>query len=82
MNAVQVRDRADAGPDSSAATSPTRAARGVRAAQRLPAVRAGAADSRSGRRSGIRPLGYLMDRIYTRDAWMHRVDLAARPAGR
>ena len=25
---------------------------------------------------GTRPLGYLMDRIYTRDAWLHRVDLA------
>jgi hypothetical protein len=25
---------------------------------------------------GTRPLGYLMGRIYTRDAWMHRIDLA------
>jgi uncharacterized protein (TIGR03083 family) len=25
---------------------------------------------------GTRPLGYLLGRIYTRDAWMHRVDLA------
>jgi hypothetical protein len=25
---------------------------------------------------GVRPLGYLMDRIYTRDAWLHRVDIA------
>jgi len=30
---------------------------------------------------GIRPLGYLMGRIYTRDAWMHRVNLA-RATGR
>ena len=30
---------------------------------------------------GTRPLGYLTDRIYTRDAWMHRIDLA-RATGR
>lgn len=29
----------------------------------------------------MRPLGCLMDRIYTRDAWMHRADLA-RATGR
>jgi uncharacterized protein (TIGR03083 family) len=25
---------------------------------------------------GTKPIGYLMDCIYTRDAWMHRVDIA------
>lgn len=30
---------------------------------------------------GVKPLGYLMGRIYTRDLWMHRVDLA-RATGR
>jgi hypothetical protein len=30
---------------------------------------------------GTRPLGYLMGCIYTRDAWMHRIDLA-RATGR
>lgn len=30
---------------------------------------------------GTRSLGYLMDRIYTRDAWMHRIDIA-RAVGR
>jgi hypothetical protein len=25
---------------------------------------------------GTKPLGYLVDRIYTRDAWMHRIDIA------
>jgi hypothetical protein len=28
-----------------------------------------------------RPLGYLLDAVYTRDSWMHRVDLA-RATGR
>lgn len=30
---------------------------------------------------GLRSVGYLMDCIYTRDAWMHRIDLA-RATGR
>jgi hypothetical protein len=30
---------------------------------------------------GTRPLGYLMGCIYTRDTWMHRIDLA-RATGR
>ena len=25
---------------------------------------------------GTKPVGYLMDCIYTRDAWMHRIDIA------
>jgi len=25
---------------------------------------------------GFRSIGYLMDRIYTRDAWMHRIDIS------
>jgi hypothetical protein len=25
---------------------------------------------------GTKPLGYLMDCIYTRDAWMHRIDIS------
>ncbi len=30
---------------------------------------------------GVRPLGYLMGRIYTRDSWMHRIDIG-RATGR
>ena len=30
---------------------------------------------------GKRPLGYLMDIVYTRDVWMHRVDIC-RATGR
>lgn len=30
---------------------------------------------------GTRPLGYLMDRIFTRDAWLHRLDIC-RATGR
>jgi hypothetical protein len=50
--------------------------RGVRARARIPgpvlAVRLPL-----GPPLGVRPLGYLMGRIYTRDAWMHRMDISA-----
>ena len=81
MNAVQVRER---GPTASrpgcAATSRPRA----------PAASAGAAGLPAALRAirvpfgpplGTKPLGYLMDCIYTRDAWMHRIDIS-RATGR
>ena len=80
MNAVQVQERADAGPDELRRELAATGARGVRRRTRLPAA------LRSmpipfGPPLGTRPLGYLMDRIYTRDAWLHRVDIA-RATGR
>jgi uncharacterized protein (TIGR03083 family) len=81
MNAVQVHDRAGASPQRLVEELSALAGRGVRARSRLPrplrAVRVP-----FGPPLGTRPLGYLMDRIYTRDAWMHRIDLCratARP---
>ncbi len=75
MNEVQVRERADAGPDRLIAEFATAAARGLRARRRLPApVRALRVPF--GPPLGIRSVGYLMDRIYTRDAWMHRIDVS------
>jgi uncharacterized protein (TIGR03083 family) len=49
-------------------------ARGVTARQRLPALLR-RLPLPFGPPLGTRPLGYLTDRIYTRDAWMHRIDL-------
>lgn len=74
MNDVQVRERAGRTPaqlvDDLAATG----ARAMRARRRLPApVRA--VPLPFGPPLGVRPLGYLMGRIYTRDAWMHRIDV-------
>jgi uncharacterized protein (TIGR03083 family) len=75
MNAVQVAERSawpgerlraalsDAGQRSGRARRGTPAA--VRAL-RLPL----------GRPLGVSSLGNLLDRIYTRDAWMHRIDIA------
>ncbi len=75
MNAVQVHERRDRGPGELVADLAAAGARGVRARSRLPApVRA--VPLPFGPPLGTRPLGYLMGRIYTRDAWMHRIDLA------
>jgi uncharacterized protein (TIGR03083 family) len=75
MNAVQVRERADTAPELLRRDLADAGARGLRARRRIPApVRA--LPVPFGPPLGTRPLGYLMGRIYTRDAWMHRVDIA------
>lgn len=74
INAVQVTDREQLGPRALVAALERSGARGVRRGRRLPgAVRA--LPMPFGPPLGVRPLGYLMDRIYTRDAWMHRMDI-------
>jgi uncharacterized protein (TIGR03083 family) len=75
MNDVQVRERAEATPDDLRHALADAGARGVRARNRIPAPLR-AIRIPFGPPLGTRPLGYLMDRIYTRDAWLHRVDLA------
>jgi uncharacterized protein (TIGR03083 family) len=80
INAVQVAERADATPEELRRELADAAARGVRARRRLPgALRA--VRLPFGPPVGTKSLGYLMGRIYTRDAWMHRVDIA-RATGR
>jgi uncharacterized protein (TIGR03083 family) len=80
MNAVQVRDRTDARPQTLLHDLAAAGRRGVRARSRIPAPLR-ALPVPFGPPLGTRALGYLMDRIYTRDAWLHRVDLA-RATGR
>ena len=80
MNAVQVRERAGAAPGELRRELADAAVRGVRARRRLPAVLR-AVRLPFGPPVGTKPLGYLMDRIYTRDVWMHRIDIA-RATGR
>ena len=80
MNAVQVRERGDREPArlrSDLAASGTRA---VRRRSGLPAALR-ALPIPFGPPLGTRPLGYLMGCIYTRDSWMHRIDLT-RATGR
>jgi uncharacterized protein (TIGR03083 family) len=80
MNAVQVAERADHGPSRLVADLAVAGERAVRARSRLPrAVRA--VPLPFGPPLGTKPLGYLMDRIYTRDEWMHRMDIC-RATGR
>jgi uncharacterized protein (TIGR03083 family) len=75
MNEVQVRERTGASPEELRHGLADAGRRGLRARTRLPAV-ARAVRLPFGPPAGTRPLGYLMDRIYTRDAWMHRVDIS------
>ncbi|NYJ05731.1 maleylpyruvate isomerase family mycothiol-dependent enzyme [Petropleomorpha daqingensis] len=80
MTAVHVQERADLAPDQLVRDLADVGVRAVRARGRIPApVRA--VRIPFGPPLGTRPLGYLMDCIYTRDAWLHRVDLA-RATGR
>jgi len=80
INEVQVRDRAGRTPAQLVADLADVAPRAVRARRRIPRpVRA--LPLPFGPPLGVRPLGYLMGCIYTRDAWMHRVDIS-RAAGR
>jgi uncharacterized protein (TIGR03083 family) len=75
MNDVQVAERATASPAELLAALADVAPRAVRARRRIPApVRALRVPF--GPPLGVRSVGYLMDRICTRDVWMHRVDIA------
>jgi uncharacterized protein (TIGR03083 family) len=80
MNAVQVSERAHLPVARLRADLAEAGARGVRARTRLPGPLR-RVPLPFGPPLGTRPLGYLTDRIYTRDAWMHRIDLA-RATGR
>lgn len=80
MSAVQVAERAGLAPVRLRAQLSAAATRGVRARSRWPAPLRGVRVP-FGPPLGWRPLGYLTDRIYTRDAWMHRIDIA-RATGR
>src|SRR5687767_7089965 len=75
INDVQVAERADVSPSRLLDDLADAGARGVCGRRRVPApVRALRVPF--GPPLGVRSVGYLMDRIYTRDAWMHRIDLA------
>ena len=74
MNDVQVRERVERAPDELVDDLLATGARAVRARRRLPAA-VRAVPLPFGPPLGVRPVGYLMGRIYTRDAWMHRIDI-------
>lgn len=80
MNDVQVHERADVPGSQLIADLADASRRGMAARRRIPApVRLLRVPF--GPPLGVRSLGYLMDCIYTRDVWLHRVDIA-RATGR
>lgn len=80
INDVQVSERADRTPEQLLVDLADVAVRGVAGRRKLPAVLR-AVPVPFGPPLGVKPLGYLMDRIYTRDQWMHRIDIC-RATGR
>jgi uncharacterized protein (TIGR03083 family) len=82
MTALQIRDRADLTPEQIVTRFERAAPRSVRARRRMPGLvrRMPMKVDPPFDADGWR-LGYLMDVIYNRDAWMHRVDVS-RAIGR
>lgn len=82
MTALQIRDRADLTTAEIVARFERAAPRSVRARRRMPGLlrRMPMKVDPPFDKDGWR-LGYLMDVIYNRDAWMHRVDIT-RAIGR
>jgi uncharacterized protein (TIGR03083 family) len=74
VNAVQVAERVDRSPAELLTDLQQAGARALRARSRIPRPVL-ALPLPFGPPLGVRPLGYLMGRIYTRDAWMHRIDI-------
>jgi uncharacterized protein (TIGR03083 family) len=74
INDVQVAERAGRPPGELLAELAAVGEQGLRARRRLPAPLR-ALPLPFGPPLGTRPLGYLMDGIYTRDAWLHRIDI-------
>ena len=84
VNEAQLRARADWRPESLPQLWKRHAAAALRARQRMPApIRALPLlplGTGLGVHIGWQPLGYLFDMGFTRDVWMHRIDIA-RAAG-
>jgi uncharacterized protein (TIGR03083 family) len=74
-NDVQVRERRERRHDQLVADLRAASVRAVRARRRVPSLLR-ALPVPFGPPLGTKPLGYLVDRIYTRDVWMHRIDLS------
>jgi hypothetical protein len=77
LSAVQVRERADLSPEKVFERLTAIAPKTVRGRKRIPApVRNHAKLKADGPVHETWKLGYLVDTIYLRDLWMHRVDVA------
>jgi uncharacterized protein (TIGR03083 family) len=76
MNEVQVRERADRSTDDLLSEWDAQSARAVRARSRLPRVVARLPLLKLPEPVGRQQVGYLFDMGFTRDVWMHRMDIA------
>jgi uncharacterized protein (TIGR03083 family) len=75
MNEVQVRDREARSPDALRAEWRTMSGRALRARTRLPRAIARLRLLDLPAPVGRQPLSYLFDMGFTRDVWMHRIDI-------
>jgi uncharacterized protein (TIGR03083 family) len=82
MNEVQVRERADRSTDDLLSEWDAQSARAVRARSRLPRVVARLPLLKLPEPVGRQQVGYLFDMGFTRDVWMHRIDLAGATGGK
>jgi uncharacterized protein (TIGR03083 family) len=76
VNEIQIRDRADLTTEEVIERYAAAAPKAVRMRSRLPRPLRALPVADIGEPIGRINLGYLMDMVYTRDVWMHRVDLA------
>jgi uncharacterized protein (TIGR03083 family) len=83
LTATQVRDRAHLSPARIVSLLGEVAPRAVRARRRTPRALRWAVRMRQDPPFGAErwPYGYLVDKVFTRDAWMHRLDIT-RATGR
>jgi uncharacterized protein (TIGR03083 family) len=78
VNAIQIRERAGLAPGEIIERLSAAAVASIRARRRLPGLARRiriSVEAREGMRERW-PFAYLMDVIYTRDTWMHRMDTA------
>ena len=81
VNQVQIDDRTDRTADELRAELATLGPAAVRARRRMPALIRRTPVPKKGMLPAGSKVSYLVDVIYTRDIWMHRVDIA-RATGR
>jgi uncharacterized protein (TIGR03083 family) len=80
INEVQLAERRSASPDALMAELSDAAQRSVRARRRLPRLVRRVPVPTDTPGLGTTTLGYLNDTVYTRDVWMHRIDISRATA--
>src|SRR5690242_254915 len=81
INEIQIRDRATLTDDEIVRRYEAAAPKAVKVRTAIPAPIRKLRVIDIGEPIGMETVGYLMDMVYTRDVWMHRVDIA-RATGR